>query len=147
MRCEVQRGCSLTFGLLMQGVISADQDGDSRAEFQSIVRAYCPSCRSDFLYLGFTFIPSHSLLACSPSKQVYMSCQFFRIGVSSDRHWLCRTPFNLVKGSAFGQDRPNGTRHFVGHGSHHDVEVPPLQQGLSVRFAQNRPQQHLFMIL
>jgi hypothetical protein len=39
-------------------------------------------------------------------------------------------PFNLVKGRAFGQDCPDGARHFVGHRRHHDIEMASLQQSL-----------------
>jgi len=36
-------------------------------------------------------------------------------------------PFNLVKGFAFGQDRPDCASHFVGYSGHNHIEVSPLQ--------------------
>ncbi len=39
-------------------------------------------------------------------------------------------PFALVKGLSFGQDCPDGTRHFVGQRSNHYIEMPALQQPL-----------------
>jgi len=54
-----------------------------------------------------------------------LGCRFPYLSGSSSLGWI---PFALVKGLSFGQDDPDGTRHFVGQRGNHYIEMPALQQ-------------------
>jgi len=53
-----------------------------------------------------------------------LGCCFPYLSGSSSLGWI---PFALVKGLSFGQDGPDGARHFVGQRGNHYIEMPALQ--------------------
>jgi hypothetical protein len=77
-----------------------------------------------------TCLPITSILACSPSQrfQVVHLVDFIAASVMQPQlHWISS---DLVKGLAFGKDRPGGSGQLVGQLGHHHALGAALQKSL-----------------